>query len=51
VLQDSFPASLSVSARPGFMLVACTLRLDEQQMTLNLQFENNVEGTAGSVYN
>jgi len=48
--QDSFPAILSDSARPGFMLVACTLKLGERQMTLDLQFENNLEGTAGSVY-
>jgi hypothetical protein len=51
VLQDSFPASLSDFALPGFMFVACTLKLGERQMTLHLQFENNIEGTAGSVYN
>jgi hypothetical protein len=33
------------------MLVACTLKMGERQMTLELQFENNIEGTADSVYN
>jgi len=33
------------------MLVACTLKMGERQMALDLQFENNIEGTADSVYN
>jgi hypothetical protein len=33
------------------MLVACTLKMGERQMTLDLQFENNIEGTADSVHN
>jgi hypothetical protein len=50
VLQDSFPASLSDSARPGFMLVACTLKMGERQITLDLQFENNIESTADNYH-